>query len=56
MLARDDVAAAFGVKYLTSGFIVQGDVLPGAYTLVIYARSMETGQFDNVRVVPVVVQ
>lgn len=40
---RDDVAAAFGAPFRDSGYAMQVTLAPGAYTLIVYARSTVTG-------------
>jgi len=50
---RADVAAIFGGEFLNSGFDVTGTLAPGTYDLVIFARNVRTGRFDQARVVRV---
>jgi hypothetical protein len=54
---RPDVAALFGRSADKSGFsALLPKPPPGAYRLVVYARSTVTGQFDQARVVRLIVQ
>ena len=47
-LARPDVAAAFGDRYLESGFSRRiGRLSAGTHTLVVYARSRNDGQYTG---------
>lgn len=47
-LTRPDVAAAFGDRYLESGFSRRiGRLSAGAHTLVVYARSRSDGQYTG---------
>jgi hypothetical protein len=56
-MPRPDVAAAVGAPFATSGYFVTASGLaPGAYDLVVFARSSLTGVFENAKVVSVVVQ
>lgn len=50
-LERADVAAAFGARFLRSGFARRiGRLSPGAHTLVVYSRSSTDGQFTGAAV------
>ena len=53
---RADVAALFGSGYVNSGYVltVRG-LVPGAYTLTVFAHAIRTGTFSVARQVPVVV-
>jgi hypothetical protein len=44
-VSRPDVGAVYGARFAASGFNVTGTLPGGAYTLVVYARSIATGQF-----------
>jgi hypothetical protein len=48
-VSRPDVAAAFGSRFLNSGYTlnVTTNLAPGTYTLVVFARSTVTGTFSN---------
>jgi hypothetical protein len=51
---RDDVGAAFGAQFSTSGYCLTVSGLPaGTYQLVVSAHSTVTGTFNNSRVVTV---
>jgi hypothetical protein len=55
-LHRPDVGAAFGSRFEESGFTRQASGLPpGAYTLIVYARSVATGEFDLARTVRITI-
>jgi hypothetical protein len=56
-VARPDVAAAFGdARFEPSGYSLTVNTLPpGAYTVVVYARSVATGAFSVARSVQVFV-
>jgi YVTN family beta-propeller protein len=43
--ARPDVAAYFGPSFTNCGFGLTGSLPPGHYTLVVFARSIDTRQF-----------
>jgi YVTN family beta-propeller protein len=54
---RPDVGAAFGSQYTPAGFQVSVTALPaGAYDLVVFARSVVAGAFNNTKIVRVTVQ
>jgi hypothetical protein len=54
---RPDVAAAFGSRFLTSGFAIQVATLPaGTYDLVVYAHSAAEHRFTLARVIRVTIQ
>ena len=56
-LPRPDVGAAIGAPFVSSGYYVPvSGLAPGAYDLVVYARSSLTGVFETVRVVSVTIQ
>ena len=56
-VARPDVAAIFGSRFLNSGFnLLAGPVSPGTYDVVVFARSSATMTFDTYSVVRVVAQ
>jgi glucose/arabinose dehydrogenase len=56
-VARPDVAALFGDQFLNAGFnLVAGPLSPGAYDVVVFARSALTMTFDTYSVVRVMVQ
>ena len=51
---RPDIGAAFGSRFTASGFTLQASGLPpGDVTLAIFARSLVSGTFDQVRTVRV---
>ena len=53
---RPDVGAAFGNRFTASGFTLQASGLPpGDVTLAIFARSLVSGNFDQVRTVRVTI-
>jgi hypothetical protein len=52
--SRPDVGAAFGSRFTPSGYALDLTIpTPGAYDLVVYARSTLTGTFNNVQIVRV---
>lgn len=54
---RPDVGAAFGSQYTPAGFHVSVTALPaGTYDLVVFARSVVAGAFNNTKIVRVTVQ
>jgi hypothetical protein len=56
-LLRPDVGAAFGSSRFTpSGFVVQGTLPPGDFTLAVFAHSTIANAFNNVSVVKVTVR
>lgn len=56
-IIRADVAAYAGrPSAAPCGFAVTGPLAPGTYQLVVFARSVLTGTFNNVRVVPITVR
>jgi YVTN family beta-propeller protein len=54
-VARDDITVMFGGRYRNAGFGLKAPLARGSYTLVVYALSAATGQFDNVRVLQIFV-
>jgi len=44
---RTDVPATYGSRFANSGFTLSGTLADGSYTLVVYARSAMTGQWDS---------
>lgn len=53
--ARPDVAAVYGNRYFSSGFVISATLAPGAYTLTVYARSVTSQQFVIARSVAITV-
>jgi hypothetical protein len=54
---RDDVGAAYGAQFATSGYGLTITTLPpGTYDIVVFSQSSVTGTFNNARVVRVTVQ
>jgi glucose/arabinose dehydrogenase len=54
---RPDVGAAFGAQFTNSGFnLVAGPLAPGAYDVVVFARTTLSGTFEIYGVVRVMVQ
>jgi hypothetical protein len=49
-LARPDVAAIYGSRYLNAGWSLHAFLPSGTYDVVFFELSAATGQFDNVRV------
>jgi YVTN family beta-propeller protein len=52
---RAEVEAMFGSRFRNAGFSLSADLASGSYQIVGFALSAATGQFDNVRVKPVIV-
>jgi hypothetical protein len=52
---RPDVGAIFGAAFTPSGFQLEGSLSPGAWTLVVFARSTRTLAFNQAVAVPITV-
>jgi glucose/arabinose dehydrogenase len=52
---RPDVGAIFGPAFTPSGFQLEGSLAPGAWTLVVYARSTRTLTFTQAVAVPITI-
>lgn len=52
--ARPDVAHAYGGEFYSSAFDFLGTLAPGTYDIVVYVRNTTTLQFDNRRIVRIV--
>jgi hypothetical protein len=54
---HDDVAAAFGTRFLNSGYnLVLSGLNSGTYTIVVYARSSVTGTFNQSKQISLAIQ
>ncbi len=49
-VARADIAAIYGSRYLNAGWTLGGTLPSGTFDVAFFALSAATGQFDNVRV------
>lgn len=49
---RPDVGALFGSQFANTGYFLQADLAPGAYTINVYLHSTVSGTFVAVRSVP----
>jgi glucose/arabinose dehydrogenase len=54
-MQRPDVGAIFGPAFTPSGFQLEGSLAPGAWTLVVFARSTRTLTFSQAVAVPIIV-
>jgi hypothetical protein len=56
-VSRPDVGQHFGdARFSSSGYSLQGSLPPGPYTLVVFASSTVTGDFNQAAAIPITVQ
>lgn len=46
-VSRPDVGAAFGARFSSTGFVLDGALVPGTYDVVAFAHSSVAGVFNN---------